>query len=99
MKMGMYSSLVDIRLRLRLPGIGEYRVICRDGLERRDSAKGLMSWIRDTIPSANRLDLKDVVLALTGHAIEGRRNRVVLRKLFVAVSPFPPLYFLLSSTY
>ena len=48
----------------------------------------IRSQPRDSFPHEHDLELRDLLVAITGHSIVAGYNKVIQRKLFVAVSVF-----------
>ena len=60
--------------------------IIRRGHDRRVLTSGARDVCRAAFPQEHALQLRDMMLEITSRAIAGGRNKVILRKLFVAVS-------------
>ena len=90
MKTQTFNFLEHIRHKSRLPEIGACHAVGST------MSKGLIDdkldmFCRDSIPLENREQVRDFILDVTGNVIAAGRNKVILRKLFVAVCRFVSL--------
>ena len=75
----MYSSLGRIQPRLRSRETGECACCIWHSL-------GPRTYVpRASFPEEHAAELRDMILDVTGRAMGGRKNKVILRKLYVAV--------------
>lgn len=84
----MYNSLEPILHKSKSPETGEFTV----SYEIRNA---LIEVFREAFPQEHAVALRDMLLQLTAHSMVIGRNKVILRKLFVAVRLsilFSPFY-------
>ena len=76
----MLFRSVRIQSRSRSRGIGTTLVYSGDG-----TGRALTRQRRSTFPEENTLQLRDLLIDLSGRSMAAGRNKVILRKLYVAV--------------